>query len=78
MIANVTLAKAIKLRTLVAWYPEQWYWWYEEQHPLLDEMVDEGYLDRCIVYPSKTHWYRATELGVEQYHLWVERFANDR
>ncbi len=66
------LSQLLKLRTLVAWYPGQWYWWLETQYPLLDEMVEAGYLNRCIIYPSKTRWYQATDLGVEQYEQWVE------
>lgn len=69
--------RLIKLRSLVAWYPDRWYSWWETHYPLLDEMVEEGYLDRCILYPQMTRWYRATEFGKEQFWAWVERLNRE-
>jgi hypothetical protein len=64
--------KFIKLRWLVAWYPGQWYYW--DNHAAADELLEEGYVRRTIMYPTQTYWYQATDEGVELYLQWVEWF----
>lgn len=75
------LKRLRKLRPLVHHgniYP--YYWWYPEQYQLLDEMVNEGYINRHIFVEGKkekSRWYSATEEGVSQYWEWVRALWPD-
>lgn len=71
-VAAEIQAKLIKLRSLVPAH-SKYQWWYEEQWPLLDEMVEEGWLERHILFygKDKQPFYAATETGEAQYHHWV-------
>lgn len=81
MAQEAILKRLRKLRPLISVsIMFSYYWWYPEQYPLLDEMVEEGYLNRHIFVEGKkehSRWYQATEEGIEQYWDWVRTLWPD-